>query len=559
LTLVQTTLDAAVPQIVKQFFDLVEKAFRTSEINLVKNSFWFYLVLFSIIIFFSDFINQTKNFYITKWWNQTRRDLSTRVFDHLQSLSIRYFETVGPGKLKERVDRGINDLNEIMQGSLMEILPQLLYIAIAVYFLFRINYIFGLTILLGIPLFVGISQYFTPKIITTQDELRNSDERASAIALESILNIRTVKSYTTEVRHTNDYRDQLNESVDLSVKYMRTRIEMNIFRFMIINLSRIIILGLGAYWALGGKITAGTLILAWAYTERSFSPLWHLTWLIDNIQKDLRSVKRVFDILDTKPTITDIPNARSLKITRGQIIFSNIDFGYENRKVLDDFYLKIQPKKVVAIVGRSGAGKSTLIRLLLRFVQPQNGQISIDRQNIANITQKSLRDRIGVVLQETALFNDTVFNNIAYANKKASKEDVVRAAKIAHADEFITKMKHGYDTIVGEAGVRLSGGEKQRISIARAVLKDAPILILDEATSALDSESEAYIQDALWQMVKGKTAIIIAHRLSTIMRADLIVVMDKGKIVEMDTHRELVKNKGLYSKLYEIQSGGYLS
>ena len=263
--------------------------------------------------------------------------------------------------------------------------------------------------------------------------------------------------------------------------------------------------------------------------------------------------------MDTKPEILDKEEAGDLQVTQGVVTFDKVTFSYENgTNVIKKFSLDIAKDKTVAFVGKSGVGKSTLVKLLLRFYEPKSGHILIDNQDIADITQTSLRKNVGVVMQDASLFNDTAFNNIAYGTDRPDKDEVLKAAKMANADEFIKKLPKGYDTVIGERGVKLSGGEQQRINIARTILKNPPILILDEATSSLDSESEKLIQDALWKLIKGRTTIIIAHRLSTVMRADLIVVLDKGKISEMDTHRQLIQNEGIYSKLFKIQSGGYL-
>ena len=247
-----------------------------------------------------------------------------------------------------------------------------------------------------------------------------------------------------------------------------------------------------------------------------------------------------------------------MQVKRGNISFKNVTFSYRERDVIKDLSLDVPAGKVLAIVGKSGSGKTTLVKLLSRFYDPQGGDITVDGVSVCDVTQKSLREGIGVVLQDSILFNDTVANNIAYSRPSASKKDIFAAAKMANADEFIARLPEGYDTLVGERGVKLSGGEQQRINIARAILKNPPILVLDEATSSLDSESEMLIQEALWRLIKGKTTIIIAHRLSTVMKADMIVVMEKGKISEMGTHDDLVKEKGIYAKLFEIQSGGYL-
>lgn len=309
---------------------------------------------------------------------------------------------------------------------------------------------------------------------------------------------------------------------------------------------------------LTGKITLGALTLTWQYSNRSYNPLWYLSRLYDEMQRNMRSVRRVFELIDTEPEVEDLPDAKRLKVKRGQISFDKVHFQYEDKKVLNGFTLDIKPGQVVAFVGKSGVGKTTLVKLLLRFYNLNKGRIFIDGQDISKVTQRSLRENISFVLQDSSLFNDTALNNIRYGKPGVKKDKIYAAAKVANADEFIDKLPKKYDTIVGERGVKLSGGEQQRINIARAVIKDAPILVLDEATSSLDSESEKLVQEALWRLIEGRTTLIIAHRLSTVMKADLIVVMDKGKIVEQGTHDDLVKHKGIYSKLFEIQSGGYL-
>ncbi len=480
------------------------------------------------------------------------------VFNHTETLSLSFFEKNPTGKVKERMERGIQELIDIADGLFYDIVPQIIYIIVAMYFLFKINYLFGFLILIGIPLFIIISWIYMKSLNKYQDDFRTSEENASGIVVETLANIKTVKSFVTELKHARDLKKQLDVSKDNAIARSYTWTKMNILRYMIINTAQILILGFGVYWALTGKITLGAFTLAWAYTNRSFYPLWYLTRLFDRILKNLRSVKRTFEILDTTPEVLDLNKAKPLLANQGGILFNKIDFKYEDKKILSDFDLKIKPGQAVAFVGKSGVGKSTLVKLLLRFYDPQKGQISIDGQDISQITQKSLRENIGVVMQDSSLFNDTAFNNIAYGNPSAKKEDVIKAAKAANAHDFILNLPKGYDTIVGEKGVKLSGGEQQRINIARAILKNPPILILDEATSSLDSESEKLIQDALWKLIKNRTTIIIAHRLSTVMRADLIVVLDKGKISEMDTHKQLLKKEGIYSKLFEIQSGGYL-
>jgi len=559
--MVAITFDLVQPQIIKLFFDLVEKQIKGNlPFYQVSNQFWLYIILFAIVITAQAVFNQFDNYVGSVWYNKTRTKLISNVFSHVTTLSLSFFEKNPAGKIKERADRGTEELLDTAEGIYYEILPQIVYILIAMYFLFSVSLYFGLILFVGVPLFVLVSIVFMHKLNEYQDNYRTSEETSSSIVVETLVNIKTVKSFVTEIKHAQDLKKQLGISQDNSIKRSYAWVKMNIYRYAIVNTAQILILGVGVYWVLNNKITLGAFSLAWAYTNRSFSPLWYLTRVVDRIQKNLRSVRRTFEILDTLPEIKDNQRAKNLKITEGKIDIKHLSFGYNNddNMVLKDFDLTVPNNKSIAFVGKSGVGKSTIIKLLLRFYDPNKGDILIDGQNIKDVTQKSLRESIGVVMQDSSLFNDTALNNISYGNTKAKKVDVIRASKMANAHDFIMKLPQGYDTVVGERGVKLSGGEQQRINIARTILKNPPILILDEATSSLDSESEKLIQDALWNLIRGRTTIIIAHRLSTVMRADLIVVMDKGKISEMDTHKQLVKNNGIYSKLFKIQSGGYL-
>lgn len=563
LTLFGVFIWALEPLVYKLFFDLIQQVL---ESGLQANTYYLfgrYILLMIGLRLLSDIVSHSENYYIPKWVESTRRHLSGKIFDHLQSLSLSYFEKNGAGKIKERVDKGVSDLTRFIEGAFLNIIPQFLYITLAVFFLYRVNKILALIILLGIPFFIGITLAFNKKLRNIQDDVRNASEKSSAIAMESIINVRTIKSFIAERKQSKKFKTQVGKYYVKSMGYTGNRLIMNIMRFLIVDVAQIAVLALGVYWTLNGQITLGTLTLAWQYTNRCFGPLWQLTWLYDEMLREMRSIRRVFQLLDTNPEIVDIEGARPIKIKRGDVEFRNLLFKYDDeegkKQVLSHLNLKIPAGKVVALVGKSGAGKSTIAKLLMHFYEPQSGSILIDGVDIKNVTQRSLRQNVGIVMQDSSLFNDTAENNIRFGVTRATSRDVTNAAKVAHADDFIKKLPKGYKTVVGERGVKLSGGEQQRINIARAILKNSPILILDEATSSLDSENEQLIQDALWKLIEGKTTIIIAHRLSTIMRADLIAVIDNGKVVELDTHENLIKNKGgMYEKLYQIQSGGYL-
>jgi len=560
-SLLTTAISLSQPLVYKEFFDLIESSLATG-INVVTSDFWYLLIVYSVLMFAGDLSNSWGYYAIVKWWADSKRTITEQVFSHLHSLSLGYFEKNSTGKIKERVDKGVSDLNSVMESIIIEIAPQFIFILVATIFLFRTSYVFGIILLVSIPIFLYISAKFTKGLIKIQDDYRTASETLSGSFTESIINTKTIKLFATEKNHKNKVMRILGRVNFLDLSYTVKRISMNLLRFVVINFASLAILGLGAYWTILDKITLGDLILVTTYSNRSIQPLWYLTRVFDNVVRQMRSVKRVFELLYTEPEIKDLPDAKNIKVSKGAISFRNVCFRYEDSKknrAVQNLNLDILPGQKIAFVGKSGVGKSTLIKLLLRFYDVQSGSIFIDNQNIKNVTQKSLRENIGVVMQDSILFNDTALNNIKYGGRAVPKKSVFAAAKAANAHYFIESLPKKYNTVLGERGVKLSGGEQQRINIARTILKNSPILVLDEATSSLDSESEQMIQDALWRLAKDRTTLIIAHRLSTVMRADLIVVMDKGKIVEMGKHEELIKKKnGIYSNLYEIQSGGYL-
>jgi ABC-type multidrug transport system fused ATPase/permease subunit len=416
--------------------------------------------------------------------------------------------------------------------------------------------------MIGIPGYVAITLAFNKSLIHIHDEIRNDYEKIGTVRTESITNVRTVKSYVQESSQLRKLTKLLQLKLDHNMEWAKVANWMYFLRGIVYYGSEFLALTFGVYLVLKGQITLGSFVLVWSYVTRIYGPMNWIMRVYDNVLRQLRSVSRLYEALDEEPNVKDLPDAKNIKIQKGEIEFQDVRFAYsdgDGKKVIKGVTLKVPARKTVAIVGKSGSGKTTLAKLLMRFYDPTAGKIIIDGVDISHATQKSIRQNISYVLQDSLLFNDTVANNIRFSSPGKSMEAVKKAALVANADEFIKKLPKKYQTLVGERGVKLSGGEQQRVNIARAVLKNAPILVLDEATSSLDSESEMKIQDALNKLIKDKTTIIIAHRLSTVMRADLIVVMDKGKIAEIGTHEDLVtKHGGIYSKLYEIQSGGYL-
>jgi ATP-binding cassette subfamily B protein len=369
-----------------------------------------------------------------------------------------------------------------------------------------------------------------------------------------------VKSYAREKYESTRYARYQNEWYKTIFESLKQNTKRNYFFDGVgVGLTiLIVIFMIGAQDWFG--VSVATLVLLVNYSQNILSDLWSIHSIFKSLNRVFGDARELTEILDMKDDVVDEPGAKKLVINKAKINFSNITFKHKDAKepIFENYSLTIAPGERVGLVGISGSGKTTLTKLLLRFADVDAGEIMIDDQNVRNVTQQSLREAIAYVPQESSLFHRTVFDNIAYGRPGASKEEVLKAAKLANADEFIKKLPDGYETMVGERGVKLSGGQRQRIAIARAILKDAPILVLDEATSALDSESEALIQEALNNLMKGRTSIVVAHRLSTIAGLDKIVVLNDGKIVEQGTHAELLARGGEYQKLWSRQSGAFL-
>jgi ATP-binding cassette subfamily B protein len=382
---------------------------------------------------------------------------------------------------------------------------------------------------------------------------------------DSITNMLAIKSFANEDGESGSYGEYVD---DYSRKYKKTANYQNLKFdtaispiYVMTNVTGLIA---AVFFAERLGLQAGVIIVVFSYYSLITRIFWEISKVYRSIESSISEAAEFTQILIESPAVQDMPDARHLKVTNPSIQFKKVNFKYdddtqnENNLFLNNFNLEIQSNQKVGLVGSSGGGKTTIAKLLLRFINLQSGEITIDNQNISEVTQSSLREAIAYVPQEPLLFHRSLFENISYGNEIATKEDVVAAAKLAHADEFITQLTEGYQTLVGERGIKLSGGQRQRIAIARALLKKSSILLLDEATSSLDSESEKYIQEGLWELMKNKTALVIAHRLSTIKHLDRIIVLDQGKIVQDGTHNDLIKQKGLYAKLWSHQSGEFL-
>ncbi len=482
--------------------------------------------------------------------------LSDRYYQHLLTLPQRYFDTELSGKIINRLNRSINQLSSFLQmfsnNFLQFIVSTVLALVIVAFYSWQI----ALLLFTLYPIYIWMTVRTSNTWQKYQQKKNLNLDIASGRFAEAISQVKVVKSYIQERRELKFFNKHYKIVVDTNKpqsKYWHTkdiqrRAVLNVIFFAIY----VFIFVQGAH----GVFTPGQAVALILYAMQIRIPIFTISFLVENTQRAVADSKDYFEILSLEPEITDSSEAKKLKVTKGEIEFKDVTFAYDDKPVLNGVSLLLKADTKVALVGESGEGKTTLTNLLMRLYEPQSGVIAIDGQDISLVTQESLRQNIGVVFQEPALFSGTIKENIAYANSRATDQQVEAAAKAANAHEFISKFEKAYDTQIGERGLKLSGGQKQRIAIARALLKDAPILLLDEATSSLDSRSENMVQEALKRLMKGRTTLIIAHRLSTIQHVDEIITIQAGKVDEVGSPKDLAKSGGIYAQLLALQSGG---
>jgi ATP-binding cassette subfamily B protein len=484
----------------------------------------------------------------------TRR-LAEATFRHLHDLSLRFHLARRTGAVTKIIERGTKSIDMMLYFLLFNIAPTVLQLLI-VAAIFWVKFGFGLVV----ATFVMVAAYIAyTRIITDwrtrlRVEMNDLDTGAVARAVDSLLNFETVKYFNAEEREAKRYGQAVRRYADAAVKNETSLAWLNVGQSLITNLMMAGAMGFVVWGWSVGRFTPGDVVVVNTQLALLFRPLDMLGMVYRTIRQGLIDMEAMFELVDTPAEIVDAPGAAALKVTEGRVTLKNVRFGYESdREILKGIDLDVAPGTMLAVVGPSGAGKSTLSRLLFRFYDPTSGRILIDGQDIAQVTQASLRARIGIVPQDTVLFNDTIGYNIGYGKDGASQAEIEEAARGAAIHDFIASLPQGYDTPVGERGLKLSGGEKQRVAIARTLLKDPPILILDEATSALDSRTEAAIQETLRNVAERRTSIVIAHRLSTVVDADQIVVLDQGRVAERGTHAALIRKRGLYAEMWTRQ------
>ena len=512
-------------------------------------------IAYGVSRIFMNGFQQLRDILFAKVAQRALRKLALKTFLHIHALSLRYHITRQTGGLSRIVERGVKGVEFLLRYILFSIGPlilELLLIAILLYVMLDIRY---LGVIFGT---IGIYGWFTFKVTEWRVKLRkkmnDQDTDAAQKAVDSLLNFETVKYFNAEQREASRYDMAMAGYEDAALKTAYSLAFLNFGQAILITFGSIIVMVMAAIGVQNGTLNVGDFVMVNAYMIQITMPLNFLGTIYREIRQALVDMGAMFNLLDQKKEIVDSPDAQPINVIKGDIKFSNVQFSYDKKRpILSDLNLDIVGGQKIAIVGSSGSGKSTIGRLLFRFYDVSGGFISIDGQDVRNVTQSSLHNVIGVVPQDTVLFNDSIFYNIAYGKDDATLEEVENAARSAQIHEFVKSLPDGYETTVGERGLKLSGGEKQRVGIARTVLKDPPILLLDEATSALDSETEHEVQDALERAGRGRTVISIAHRLSSISDAERIVVLEEGYIVEMGSHNELLKKRGRYYDLWHLQ------
>lgn len=549
-----TLTEIYVPFLYKKLFNLLAQRGPDSLSQLIKTVWLIALVLGTEWLF-----RRIQEFANIKFQARTMSDLLNTCFNYLQGHSYAFFTNNFVGSLVRRVNRYTRSFEDITDEIVYRIGRTALNVLGILIVLFYRHWLLGSGFLLWTMLFVGFNVWFAKYKIKYDLARAEIDTKTTAHLADTVTNNINIKLFGSQQNEFQTYQHLTDELYRTRQLTWNLNALADTFQSALLYLLEISLMFTAVKLWTRGLLTIGDFALIQAYIFQVIMRIWDVGRFLRRIYESLADANEMTEILTTPYGVQDIAGAKNLEVPNGKIEFQNVSFYYHKHSpILQKFNLTIKPGEKVALIGPSGGGKSTIVKLLFRFYDIQSGQILIDNQDISKVTQNSLRDNLALVPQEPVLFHRSLLENIRYAKPDASEAEIIQAAQLAHAHEFISAFQDGYQTYVGERGVKLSGGERQRVAIARAILKNAPILVLDEATSNLDSESERLIQDALKTLMKNKTTIVIAHRLSTIMQMDRIVVIDGGKITEQGRHEELLKiKKGTYQRLWEIQAGGF--
>ena len=541
--------NVAVPLVFKHIVDALNKPQAELLVPV------FLVVGYGVLRAMSTLMGELRDAVFAKVTQRAIRRVALQVFTHMHSLSLRFHLERQTGGVSRDIERGTRGIGSLLTFMLFNILPTLLEIVmVAAVLFYKYSAWFALITFFSLALYVVFTLYITEWRMGFRRTMNDMDSKANTRAIDSLLNYETVKYFGNESFEAQRYDEQLEKWEVAAVRSRTSLATLNAGQSAIIAVGVTVLMLLASSHVVHGKMTVGDLVAVNMYMLQLYMPLNILGFAYREIKNSLADMEKMFSLLDEHREIKDAPDAQPLQTADARIHFEHVAFSYNpERQILHDVSFEVPAGHTVAVVGASGAGKSTLSRLLFRFYDVDHGRILIGGQDLRSVTQASLRAAIGIVPQDTVLFNDTIYYNILYGRPDATREEVIQAAQSAHIYNFIETLPQGFDTVVGERGLKLSGGEKQRVAIARAILKNPPILIFDEATSALDSHSEKAIQAELRAIARERTTLVIAHRLSTVVDAQQILVMDHGRIVERGSHKELIEKNGVYSRMWALQ------
>jgi len=542
--------NVGVPLVLKQIVDELDSSISLSVAIPVG-----LLMAYGALRLANSMFSELRDVLFTRVRYRAMRRLTIRTLEHLHELSLRYHLERKTGAISSDLQRGASSLSTLLNMLTFNILPVTVeFLMVAGILVTQYDFVFTVVIFACVAVYIAFTLTVMNWRMEFRIEMNRLESKANNEAIDSLINYETVKYFNNESFESSRCNSTLDHWEDKAVLSQTSMSVLNFGQGAIIAVGVTLVMYFAASEVVDGHMSLGDLVLVNAFLLQLFIPLGFLGIVYRSIRYSLADMDQLLKLLAEAPEIVDKPEAKALKVGQGEVVFEHVDFAYQSeRQILYDVSFAIKPGQKLAIVGESGSGKSTLARLMFRFYDVNQGRVLIDGQDVRDVSQQSLRKSIGIVPQDTVLFNESIFYNLAYARNEASKEDVIEAAKLAHIHDFITSLPQGYETIVGERGLKLSGGEKQRVAIARTILKSPKIMIFDEATSALDSKSEQAILKDLRATAANHTTLVIAHRLSTVVDADSILVLDKGRVIEQGSHQELLAQQGRYAHMWELQ------
>lgn len=555
--IVKFAIPLLIPLILKYVIDNIIQG-DMSQSDKITQLFWIMGVSFVVFLLLRPPIEYLRQYLAQLVGSKILYDIRDRLFDHIQRLSLKYYSNTKTGEIISRVIHDVEQTKNFVITGLMNIWLDMITILIAIIIMLTMNVKLTIVAIILFPLFGFAVKYFYAKLRQLTRERSQALAEVQGHLHERVQGISVTRSFALEEYEQEQFDERNRNFLEKAMTHTRWNAHTFAVTNTITDFAPLLVIAFAAYQVINGDLTVGTMVAFVGYMERVYSPLRRLINSSTILTQAIASIDRVFEFMNEKYDIKDKKDAIELKHVEGNIKFENVSFRYndDEPEVLKNINLDVKKGETIALVGMSGGGKSTLISLIPRFYDVTEGSIKIDGIDIRDVTQRSLRDKIGMVLQDNILFSESIAMNIRMGNPYATDEEVIAAAKAANAHEFIEALPNKYDTLVGERGVKLSGGQQQRVAIARVFLKNPPILILDEATSALDLESEHKIQEALEKLAADRTTFIVAHRLATITHADRIVVIENGEITEIGTHQELMEKRGSYYELYQVQDFG---